>query len=642
MYHRSRLMILGLVLYVAIGSWPLPSQAQLSPQRASEDSASRASKNRRKKGVEPQAPQEAADAAFGNPSSYEHVSVDATGMSLDQAQEVDASIPAPGGGRVGLAPVADGDVHTDAIGLVISATFDSSITGNPSSAAIQAMINQAVTIYQSLYKDPITVSILFRYSTTGPSGTPLSGGTLAQSSSVIYTVPWTTFISALTADATTANDTTANSTLPVSSLSTNMIPSSANGRAVGLNTPPAMFSDGHVAAGGPFDGIVTLNSSQAFQFTRPVTSGNFDALRATEHEMDEVLGLGSTVNTGLGDLRPQDLYSWSAPGTRNLTTSGSRYFSINGGTTNIVGFNQNAGGDSGDWLSGSCPQVTPFVQNAFGCAGQMADVLVNSPEGINLDVIGYNLMQSVTGGTDTIGLYDPVHAAFFLRNTNNGGIADVSFMFGPAGLGWVPIVGDWDGNGTSTIGLYDPAHAAFFLRNSNNSGVADISFSFGPAGLGWIPLVGDWNGDGVDTIGLYDPAHAAFFLRNSNNGGVADISFAFGPAGLGWIPLVGDWNGDGVDTVGLYDPAHAAFFLRNSNNGGVADISFAFGPAGLGWLPRVGDWNADATDTIGLYDPAHAAFFLRNTNNGGVADVSFTFGPAGLGWIPLVGNWDGL
>jgi subtilisin-like proprotein convertase family protein len=245
-------------------------------------------------------------------------------------------------------------------------------------------------------------------------------------------------------------------------------------------------------------------------------------------------------------------------------------------------------------------------------------------------------------GTQTPGLYDPAHSGFFLRNTNDGGVADISFTFGPGGLGWIPLVGDWNGDGVETIGLYDPAHAAFFLRNSNNGGVADISFTFGPAGLGWIPLVGDWNGDGVDTIGLYDPAHAAFFLRNSNNGGVADLSFTFGPAGMGWVPLVGDWNGDGVDTIGLYDPAHGAFFLRNSNDAGIADITFTFGPVGLGWIPLAGDWNADGVDTIGLYDPAHGGFFLRNTNNGGFADLTFTYGPAGAGLTPLTGDWDGL
>ena len=56
--------------------------------------------------------------------------------------------------------------------------------------------------------------------------------------------------------------------------------------------------------------------------------------------MDEVLGFGSYLNVGGSDLRPQDLFSWSAAGVRNLMSSGSRYVSINGGGTNIVGFNQ--------------------------------------------------------------------------------------------------------------------------------------------------------------------------------------------------------------------------------------------------------------------------------------------------------------
>ena len=111
--------------------------------------------------------------------------------------------------------------------------------------------------------------------------------------------------------------------------------------------------------------------------------------------MDEVLGLGSKLNiSGSSDLRPQDLFSWSAPATRNLTATGSRYFSINSGNTNIVGFNQNPTGDFGDWLSSPCPQANPYVQNAFGCRGQSSDVAISSPEGINLDVVGYDLNTS--------------------------------------------------------------------------------------------------------------------------------------------------------------------------------------------------------------------------------------------------------
>jgi hypothetical protein len=183
-----------------------------------------------------------------------------------------------------------------ATGLIIIPTFDSSITDDPNSAAIQAMINRAIGIYESLFSDPITIQILFRYSDTAPDGVPLPEDVLAASRSVQYTLRWNAFVSALRADATTSNDHRANASLPGSALSTNIAPSSANGRAVGLNTPPAMFSDGTFGQGGPFDGIVTLNSAQPFWFTRPLISGSFDAQRAAEHEIDHVIGLGSYLN----------------------------------------------------------------------------------------------------------------------------------------------------------------------------------------------------------------------------------------------------------------------------------------------------------------------------------------------------------
>ena len=115
---------------------------------------------------------------------------------------------------------------------------------------------------------------------------------------------------------------------------------------------------------------------------------------STEHEIDEVIGLGSRIGDNSNDLRPQDLFSWSSAGHRNITSSGTRYFSINGGVTNIVGFNQDPDGDFGDWLSEPCPQAHPYPQNAFSCTGQSSDIAATSPEGINLDVIGYDLTQT--------------------------------------------------------------------------------------------------------------------------------------------------------------------------------------------------------------------------------------------------------
>jgi fibronectin type III domain protein len=286
-----------------------------------------------------------------------------------------------------------------ATGLIIQASFDTSITGNSNAAAIEAMINRAVGVLESQLNDPITIHILFRYSMTAPNGHTLSHETVSRSDFVVYTIPWGAFVSALRADAKTSNDSMAIASLPGSMLAPNINPASANGRAVGLDTPPSMFANGTVGNGGPYDGIVTLNSGVPFQFTRPPIPNRYDAQRSTEHEMDEILGLGSEAD--VSNLQPEDLFSWSSAGHRNITSSGLRYLSINGGITNIVKFNQDSSGDLGDWFSPPCPQPNPFVQDAFTCTGQYDDVATTSPEGVALDVIGYDLNQTILGNIST-------------------------------------------------------------------------------------------------------------------------------------------------------------------------------------------------------------------------------------------------
>jgi hypothetical protein len=78
-------------------------------------------------------------------------------------------------------------------GLTIHATFDSSITNNPNAAAIEAMINRCISIYESLFSDPITIQILFRYTTTAPAGHPLGQGVTARSDNGFYHIPWSTY-----------------------------------------------------------------------------------------------------------------------------------------------------------------------------------------------------------------------------------------------------------------------------------------------------------------------------------------------------------------------------------------------------------------------------------------------------------------
>jgi hypothetical protein len=238
-------------------------------------------------------------------------------------------------------------------------------------------------------------------------------------------------------------------------------------------------------------------------------------------------------------------------------------------------------------------------------------------------------------GDSTAGMFDQSTATWYLKNSNGAGAPSIApFQFG--GPGWIPLIGDWNGDGTQTIGVFDPNTATWYLRNSNGPGGADIApFQFG--GPGWTPVVGDWNGDGKWTIGVVDP-FGHWYLRNSNGPGGPDIPvFAFGAPG--WKPIVGDWNGSGKFGIGMFDPTTGNWYLRNEMSGGAPDAGqFAFG--GPGWQPVVGDWTGSGKDTIGVVDP-NGIWYLRNELSPGAPDVPpFAYGSGS--WTAVVGNYSGV
>src|SRR5262249_982225 len=77
--------------------------------------------------------------------------------------------------------------------------------------------------------------------------------------------------------------------------------------------------------------------------------------------------------------------------------------------------------------------------------------------------------------------------------------------------------------GQTTAGVFDPLTATWYLRDSNSPGAPSTApFAYGAPG--WVALAGDWDGDGVATLGVFDPATATWYLKNSNGPGAPDIA----------------------------------------------------------------------------------------------------------------------
>jgi len=281
--------------------------------------------------------------------------------------------------------------HAASAGLIIRPTFDASITNDPNAASIEATINAAIAALESQFSDPITVDITFGETSSG----------LASSLSFFASGPYATVLSALKNDARTGDDATAVGLLPDAAAnpvngSTIINVKTANLRALGIavNPPP-----------GQPDGFISVNTA----ITSPGSlgsTGTYNLLPVVLHEIDEVLGLGSSLpSIPNSTIFPADLYRYSATNTRTFTTLDSRtsgvfaYFSIDAMTALAEFDNQNDGGDFGDWQSNPRRAgVGPKVQDAFATPGANPALSV---ELTALDVIGYDRVPVITADSVT-------------------------------------------------------------------------------------------------------------------------------------------------------------------------------------------------------------------------------------------------
>jgi len=265
--------------------------------------------------------------------------------------------------------------------LVINPTY----TGL--SPAVQAEIASAIDFYETTFSDPITVDIEFHEMKTG----------LGRSDLHWYFWSYQAYRAALIADATSPDDATANATLgpppndPIlNELYISLKP--ANGRAVGLPTP-GLSIDLPGTCNFVGDGCIGLNIGET-----TLGGGRYSLFAVIQHEIDEILGLGSSLQPDgtiwQGYVSPEDLFRYTSPGVRSFGVNNcsadtpSAFLSIDGGTTNLNQFNNCANdGDYGDWVTSTPPQV----QDAFATPGTSPFLTTTDPAVVGLDVIGYTL-----------------------------------------------------------------------------------------------------------------------------------------------------------------------------------------------------------------------------------------------------------
>jgi hypothetical protein len=97
-------------------------------------------------------------------------------------------------------------------------------------------------------------------------------------------------------------------------------------------------------------------------------------------------------------------------------------------------------------------------------------------------------------GVDEIGLHRESTGFFYYRNTLTTGVADGQLFFGDPGDRF--FAGDWGVvDGVDTPGMFRPSNSTLYFRHTLTQGNADSQFTWTGAGMGWLPVSGDFTLD---------------------------------------------------------------------------------------------------------------------------------------------------
>ena len=233
----------------------------------------------------------------------------------------------------------------------------------------QAAVIYAEQQFQNVFTDAITINITFKVRR--------GSRTLGASDATFIPTTYADVRAALTAGAVSAADHSSVANLPA------LDPAgpggwslpSAEAKAMGLLAPNDLGSDGTIyfGSGNPY----------TYDPANRKVVGKYDFIGIALHEISEVMGRNSNVDSIPAGAAPFDLFRYTARGVLSLDPNAVNvYFSADGGATSLNAFNSDPSGDIMDWAG---PAADAF--NAFGPTNERDDL---TPSDITvMDVIGY-------------------------------------------------------------------------------------------------------------------------------------------------------------------------------------------------------------------------------------------------------------